>query len=103
MKLWTRLQRVERKAKFQSDADVPDDGQDAPGPQGIDPASWASRIRVARCGEARLAGVLRADEYLPDMDEAERRAPWTTWPWYSPSWPTGVRMGPSVAGGGARS
>jgi hypothetical protein len=42
-------------------------------PAGLKPDDWFFRLRVAHCGEAWLSGLLRPDEYLPDMEEGERR------------------------------
>ena len=44
-----------------------------PCPPGIDPAQWACRMRIGRCLDYRQTGELGPDEYLPEMDEAERR------------------------------
>ena len=73
MRLQTRLGRLERKAPPLTGASESDEASDPPCPVGINPADWSFRLRVARCGEARLNGLLRPDEYLPDMDEGERR------------------------------
>ena len=73
MRLQRRLERLERKAPPLIGADASGDAIDLACPAGIDPADWSFRLRVARCGEARLSGLLRPDEYLPDMDEGERR------------------------------
>jgi hypothetical protein len=46
---------------------------DPPCPSWFAPHDWASRMRVSRCSEGRLAGVLQPGQYLPDMDEEECR------------------------------
>ena len=45
---------------------------DPPCPNGINPADWASRLRVGRCIEDRATGTLPHGDYLPDLDNDER-------------------------------
>jgi hypothetical protein len=46
---------------------------DPPCPPGFDPAEWSSRLRISRCLADRVYGTLGDGEYLPDMDDEERR------------------------------
>jgi len=92
MSLRTRLNRLEQKAADAArvEPEQPDlferirqhlayergEGPrppDPPCPRWFKPAEWEKRMRIGRCGEDRFAGRLGDNEYLPGMDDEEKR------------------------------
>ena len=78
MKLQRRLQRLEQQVRVRQAKPAPwwetgDEPRIDPCPPGQDPTDWTCRLRAGDCLLARARGELPADQYLPGMEEGDRR------------------------------